>query len=110
MPFMKIETLRKGALYACECGKCGATLYAHEWAHADHNERRDAMQAGTLHCDRCAIGRANPETFAECKPSRGWYACRYSAPGYLDCTDWTYGTNRRRLERETRDMYGEEQC
>lgn len=107
MPFMKIETTRKGALYSCECGKCGATLYTHEWAHIDHNERRDAMQTGTLRCDQCTIGRADPKT---CKPSRGWYACRYSAPGYLDCTEWTYGTNRRRLEREVRDMYGEEQC
>jgi hypothetical protein len=105
MSFMELETLQKGALYSCECAKCGATLYSHEWAHTDHNERRDAMQAGTLACDQCAIGYANPETFGAVGPR---YACRYSAPGYLDCTDWHYGTNWRALEREVRDMYGDE--
>ena len=118
MSFMQLQTTRKGALYSCECAKCGATLYSHEWAHADHNERRDAMQAGTLACDQCSIGRADPETFGACGPRRFHfggdtaprvhYACRYSAPGYLDCTDWHYGTNWRALEREVRDMYGDE--
>jgi len=36
-----------------------------------------------------------------------WWG-RYSAPGYLDCTDWQYDTNRRRLERTLRDYYGNE--
>lgn len=117
MSFTQLQTTQKGALYSCECAKCGATLYTHEWAHSDHNERRDAMQAGTLHCDQCCIGRADPETFTQCKSRdyaigenaryRGWYACRYSATGYLDCTDWQYGTNRRALEKEVRNLYGE---
>ena len=36
-----------------------------------------------------------------------WWG-RYSAPGYLDCTDWQHDTNRRRLERTLRDYYGDE--
>jgi hypothetical protein len=112
MSHMELFTTQKGALYSCECAKCGATLYSHEWAHVDHNERRDAMENGTLPCDQCN-GRADPETFGQCKPGgyniggnlRKWYACRYSAPGYLDCTDWSYGTNRRKLEKEVRDFY-----
>lgn len=102
MGFMQMQITAKGALYSCECTKCGATLYTHEWAHYDHNARRDAMQDGTLACDECASGRANPETFSELKPSRKWYAGRYSAPGYLDCTDWAFGRNRRALEKELR--------
>lgn len=108
MSFMQLEITGKGALYSCDCAKCGATLYTHEWADYDSNEKRDAMQAGTLACDQCMIGRADPETFSECKPIRGWYAARYSAPGYMDCTDWTFGTNRRKLAREVRGMYGDD--
>jgi hypothetical protein len=104
MSFMKLETTNKGALYACDCAKCGVTLYAHEWADWDHNERRDAMQDGTLRCDQCSTGRADPETFRDCGRQ---YACRYSAPGYMDRTDWSYGRNYRALEREVRDMYGD---
>lgn len=103
MSFMQLDITQKGALYSCECSKCGAALYSHEWADWDHNERRDAMQAGTLRCDECS-GRADPETFSQ-SPGR-FYAARYSAPGYLDRTDWTYGRNRRVLVREVREMYG----
>jgi hypothetical protein len=35
------------------------------------------------------------------------YAGRYSANGYMDCTDWHYDANKRRLERELRSMYGD---
>lgn len=102
MSFMEIELLQKGATYTCDCAKCGAMLYTHEWAYCDHNERRDAMEAGTLRCDHCS-GRADPKTF--CKlPDQ--YAGRYSAPGYLDCTDWEFDINKRRLERTLRDLYG----
>ena len=104
--FMQFQMTQKGALYTCDCAKCGATMYAHEWADWDPNGRRDAMQNGTLTCDECG-GRADPETFSESKPRRGWYAARFSAPGYLDRTDWHYGTSRRKLEREVRDFYGE---
>lgn len=102
MAFMKIEITQKGALYSCDCAKCGATLYTHEWATWDHNEQRDAMENGTLRCQDCG-GNADPETFF--KVPRKQYAGRYSAPGYMDCTDWEYGSNKRRLERELRDMY-----
>lgn len=105
MSFMQLELTRKGSLYTCECSRCGATLYTHEWANWDHNERRDAMQDGTLRCDDCSTGRADPDTFG---PMKGkYYAARYSAPGYLDRTEWTYGTNRRTIVREVRSMYGE---
>ena len=103
MAFMEIELLRRGALYSCECSKCGATLFTHEWADSDHNERRDAMKDGTLRCDECN-GRVDAETFAE---EGRQYAARYSAPGYLDCTEWQFDTNKRRLCRDLRALYGE---
>jgi hypothetical protein len=103
MSFMQMQIFRKGALYSVDCAKCGCILFSHEWFHMDHNERRDAMEAGTLRCDDCS-GTANPETFFRCDDS---YAGWYSAPGYLDCTTPHFGTNLRELKSELRDMYGE---
>jgi hypothetical protein len=104
MSFMELHVTQKGALYTADCSKCGATIHAHEWAHPDPNGARDAMQDGTLRCDQCH-GTADPETFHD--HGRKYYAARYSANGYMDCTDWNYGTNKRALIRETREMYGE---
>jgi hypothetical protein len=106
MPFMQLHMMKKGALYSCDCAKCGATLHAHEWASDDPNGRRDAMKAGTLHCDDCP-GRADPDTFRE--STRPQYAARLSAPGYMDATDWHYGPNARKLAAEVREQYGVEQ-
>lgn len=102
MPFMKLEVTQKGALYAADCAKCGATMYVHEWASWDNNTDRDALQAGTLACRDCG-GRSEPDTFHECGQQ---YAARYSAPGYMDSTDWHFDTNKRRLLRDVREMYG----
>lgn len=101
MAFMELELIRKGATYSCECSKCGVTMFTHEWVDYDHNDRRDAMEAGTLRCDECG-GKADADTF-EKLPAQ--YAGRYSAPGYMDCTDWEFDTNKRRLERELRALY-----
>ena len=100
---MEMQITAKGALYTCECSKCGATLYTHEWATWDHNARRDAMQDGILRCDDCG-GAADAGTFSA-MPGK-YYAGRYSMPGFLDCTDWNYGRNKRALQRELREMYG----
>lgn len=102
--FMRPHLYRKGALYSADCSKCGQTVYAHEWTSDDPNSERDAMQSGTLRCPDCG-GTVDPETFYEA--TRPHYAARYSANGYLDCTSWHYGTNKRRLLRELRDLYGE---
>lgn len=101
---MELQITRKGHLYSCDCTKCGMTLYAHEWATWDPNETRDAMQAGTLRCTECA-GTADSRTFVDL--GTGWYAARYSMPGYLDCTNWSFGKNKRTLTREVREMHGE---
>lgn len=104
MSFMRMFIYQKGATYCADCRVCGATMYTHEWIHEDHNERRDAMKNGKLSCDECARGQADPNTFLYLGKR---YAGRYSAPGYLDCTDWSYDANKRRLVKELRDMYGE---
>ena len=101
---MQPEITQKGALYSCECNKCGATLYTHEWAMYDHNERRDAMENGTMHCDECSIGRTDPETFG--KMGGSFYAARLSIPGFLDCTEWTFGKDKEALLEEIKEMYG----
>lgn len=104
MSFMKPYLHAKGTLYSADCDCCGCTMFAHEWASPDFNEDRDAMQNGTARCPECSIGHADPDTFMRLRDS---YAARYSAAGYMDCTDWHYGTNERALLREIRDFYGE---
>jgi hypothetical protein len=104
MAFMNIYLTQKGALYSADCSRCGCTMYVHEWGTDDNNGDRDALQDGTLRCSQCGVGRADPATFVA--HGRKYYAGRYSANGYMDCTDWHYGTNKRQLVRELRDMYG----
>lgn len=100
---MEMQIFKKGALYSADCEKCGCTQYTHEWFHSDHNERRDAMENGTLRCDECS-GHIDAETFGYCgRQYAGWY----SMPGYLDHTDVSYGKNLRELRRELREMYGD---
>lgn len=106
MSFMKPEITQKGSLYSCECNKCGATLYTHEWADYDHNERRDAMEDGTLRCDQCS-GLTDPETFGQTEGR--YFAARLSASGYLDCTDWAYGKDKEALLIEINEMFGVEE-
>lgn len=36
----------------------------------------------------------------------GWYG-RYSAPGYMDCTEWSWADSEEELRSELEDMYGE---
>lgn len=79
-------------------------MHTHEWVNDDHNSRRDAMENGTLRCEHCGTGVADKLTF-ERLPGK-YYAGRYSAPGYLDCTDWIYNCNLRKLKRELRELYG----
>lgn len=104
MSFMQMQIYRKGQVYSCDCAKCGATHYAHEWATWDFNEERDAMQDGTMRCPENCGGRMDPETFMDCGRQ---YAGRYSAPGYMDCTGLSFSPNKRTLARELREMYGE---
>lgn len=101
MPFMEMYITRKGRLASCDCSKCGATNYWHEWA--SDGSAADLKEGRCVDCD----GPLDAETYWESR-SRNYYAGRYSAAGYLDCTDWNYGKNRRKLERELRDMYGDE--
>ena len=98
--FMQLQIFKRGRLATCECAKCGATNYWHEWA--DDGQAEDLK---TARCQECH-GMNDPETYWESR-SRNWYAGRYSAPGYMDCTDWNYGKNYRKLARELREMYGD---
>lgn len=104
MAHMQLTMYQKGALYSADCPKCSTTMFTHEWYHSDHNERRDAMENGTLRCEECGTP-VDKETFA--KVPRAQYAGLYSAPGYLDRTEVHYGPNKRALERELRDTYGD---
>lgn len=46
---------------------------------------------------------ADPEECIECK--NGWLA-RMSAPGYMDCTDWTAHESEQAAQEYLRDTYG----
>ena len=41
MSYMQLQIHPKGATYSADCAKCGSSIYTHEWANDDHNERRD---------------------------------------------------------------------
>lgn len=104
MSFMQQQIYNKGRVYSADCRKCGATHFIHEWTTDAFNDDRDAMQAGTANCPEHCGGKLDPETFHDCGQQ---YAGRYSAPGYMDRTDWHYAANKRRLARELRNWYGE---
>ncbi len=38
--------------------------------------------------------------------NKTWWG-RYSAPGYMDATDWVYGRSRREVEEELDNLYGD---
>ena len=100
---MEMQIFKKGHLYSADCSKCGATQFSHEWLHYDNNDRRDAMKNGTLRCNDCN-GIVDAKTFIDCgRQYAGWY----SMPGYLDCTDVSFGKNLRQLKTELREMYGD---
>lgn len=100
MSFMKAFIYDKARTYSADCDTCGASLYAHPDTGTTESELRD----GTAECPHCSHGHANPETVTYVGRL---YAGRYSAPGYMDCTDWHYGPNLKELTRELRDAYGE---
>jgi DNA-directed RNA polymerase subunit RPC12/RpoP len=102
--FMQPFLYRKGQTYCADCARCGTTHTIHEWITDAFNDERDAMQNGTLRCPECGVGTMDADTFTDCGKQ---YAGRYSAPGYMDCTDWNFDTNKRRLERTLRDLYGD---
>jgi hypothetical protein len=104
MSFMELQIYRKGRVYSADCSKCGMTHYIHEWITDAFNDDRDAMQAGNARCPECS-GTLDKDTFRDCGRQ---YAGRYSAPGYMDCTDWSFSPNKRTLEKELRDMYGDD--
>lgn len=99
MSFMDIYIYNKAPTYAADCGKCGASIYAHPDTGCTEQELRD----GTAECGQCT-GHADPVTVSYCGKL---YAGRYSANGYMDCTDWSYDANLRNLKRELRAMYGD---
>jgi hypothetical protein len=107
MGFMKLEIIKKGRLYGADCTRCGLTHYVHEWATDDFNNQLDYLQNG-------ASGHFQAAACLECSAPLGdvlylgrQYAGRFSAPGYLDCTEWHYSRNKKTLARELRDMYGD---
>lgn len=96
---MEMQITKKGRLATIECARCRQTATWHEWA--DEGQAEDLKDRN---CQDCG-GMMDKETFWY-SPSRNWYAGRYSMPGYLDCTEWHYGKNLRKLEKELRDFYG----
>jgi NAD-dependent SIR2 family protein deacetylase len=96
---MELQIYLKGRLASIDCGKCCRTIYWHEWTNDDGS---DSLK--TCRCPECG-GTPDLETYWESR-SRNYYAGRYSMPGYMDCTDFEYGKNKRNLERELRNLYG----
>lgn len=90
----------EGALYSVECYRCGATNYSHEWAHDDHNERRDAMENGQHRCDECG-SICDGSTFTPREHCVAGRYAHYDECAYAkDGTPWLYGSNDEEVSRE----------
>lgn len=100
MAFMELQVMQRGRLASVECSKCGIDIFWHEMV--NEGQAEDLKSA---RCPDCG-GKTDPETLWVSR-SRNWYAGRYSAPGYLDCTDWHYSKNERKLIKELKDAYDE---
>lgn len=107
--FMQLWISKKGSLYSCDCAKCGMTAYSHEWiSDTVLNEQSMWKQQSPLSGPRCPDcgGAFDLSTF---RYEGKQYAGRYTAPGYMDCTDWSYSPNHKTLAKVLREMYGEAQ-
>jgi hypothetical protein len=94
MAFMKLQT-DYCAMFSVECGCMGSYLIPADLV-GDNPERedfRDYVDGEPLEYTRV----------------EGWF-CRYSAPGYMDCTDWIgpYETEEEAIE-ECEALYGLEE-
>ena len=98
--FMDLQTTDKATLCSVDCSKCGQAIYSHEFS--TEEEFSDETTAAQYLCPECG-GTSDPKTFANLGEQ---YACRYSAPGYMDCTPWSYGKNVRKLQQEVRELFG----
>jgi hypothetical protein len=95
MSFMEMQILSKAETVTFDCAKCGHTKYFHP--------ETMPFALDEMKCSQCVSGDFDVTT----RTSVGkMYAGRYSAAGYMDCTDWSYNANLRKLEKELRDMYG----
>lgn len=105
MAFMRMYIYPKGRTLSGDCAKCRCSTWLHPDTRNDYAHDCAAITQGALRCDHCADGIIDPETVVD---HGNMYAGRYSANGYMDCTEWSYGHNRRALTRELRDMYGDD--
>jgi len=48
-----------------------------------------------------------PDQIYSIRKINGWFG-RYSAPGYMDATDWSFNTNKKSLMDDLKRMYGDE--
>lgn len=99
--FLQPYITRKGTLVSADCPHCWTLVSCHEWATDNFNEIRDALEAGKAICPECGN---HTDTASYVDHGRKYYAGRLSADGYLDCTDWEYDTNLRRLKKTLRDL------
>ena len=60
-------------------------------------------------CDKSEVSDFVEGRVLNVRSVHGYFG-RYQAPGYLDCTDWEFDTDRRRLVQMLDDLYGDEDC
>lgn len=87
MPFMQLELTNKCPhirVYLADGGTC---YYPGKWFTVDDIRSIHPTEAIEL----TGLG----------------YLARFSAPGYLDATDWCFGTNRRALIADVKQFYGD---
>jgi hypothetical protein len=112
MGFMQIEVLEKARVF--EVDTTLGTFYVPNTVVVPHPALKEgvAIEAD----DEIAPGliaalvdyvEGGPTSIQEITLRFG-YLGRYQAPGYMDATDWMFGTNYRELVRELKQMYRDE--
>lgn len=76
----------------------------------DMDETDQPQRMGIFRAVRDYIDCPNlrPQDITEIESRRCWGA-RFSAPGYMDCTDWTLADTQEEAENECRELYGDEE-
>ena len=102
MAFMKLEVTAAAPTRHVDCPRCCTTIYEH----APSSEVSFGEDGG-FECPQCGhqVEVDPTDIITEDKPQ---YAARYSAPGYMDCTDWWYGKDLEKLKAEVDEAYGGE--
>lgn len=101
MSFMQIEVLPRQA------GACVDTLHGIFYVPSQVYGPIQLVAPPRIACQTLRDYVPHAFCAGDVEPVTGYFG-RYSAPGYLDCTDWSFNVSREKLYAELAEMFGED--